>query len=1803
MEDQIKQDIEGIVQQSPAVGGPTLDMQVSQPVVDSSSIELEQPMKKDEHGLSIGWNMSPSGPQDTYVSDRRVTQDLIDAKSATSTTFVDGKAEGTVRPMDGSMGSPLFLDKTFPFPTVKPYQVDLPSLNAKVTVSTPSISKAVWDIARNTQGVPESYWDGYVYVGPEKDSAWRAFLKGGKQLISFPSDVAVGAVGYVGQGIRAIEDGFDMSNTTTYNVDTGTFSDVEDKGLGKMLVDWANEYDASKKIAYDVWDAYTDNNSLLAKFAEAFPSGATSLVTGLGAAKLLNVSSALGIFGTSYLQNLMENVELQQAMEEAGYSPTKQLLISTGVTSAKSALDSVSMGMFLRGTGNVVKQTARDAYKSFGNVLSGNLIKKPAGEAITEGIQGGIDSMAYRAITGEGDIFDTMDNVLLSALVGFGTGVAYGGATVRSEWNAVKNSKKLVDGITSDVVKNLHESKWAVVDWLMNARLFQSEADASAFVDGLIQKAPEIRNQVMKQLVIGELEKLGNNLQNNKEFATRLDKLAQAGGISEKALLDLDAKVESRLSGLKDLSASDKQFIKGLMRGVAFIMSFNGTAPSQLSVPYFRLSFDEKNPNVDGSYFDVDNNIINIDPRNVQSESPFDKYVRKDAKGNSLSIRQQRIIHEMAHYLDNVVGEGFGRYFEAYYGAIQSQFGWQRTVQIKNTAAELEDHGIHRQDPKPKTASPTHVGQTTEYFANALERAAQNTAEKAFGMRGVPATFVQYANLMLNGMNQIGAANEAVEMYLDSIRESVKQNGELFQELIRLQLKKMKKEAKGETDADKSKQIMFGALRLQSKLKRFLDADVTNPEEAGLSSEELMAVVQVLQGYLGKSDLNVAKKAFEGVDTTSLVDKARAYISEAYKEEEQQQETKDDSKKSEEVADDNLDEEPRKILRRSANLKYVAEDARLENLPDNVIDSLDKLLSNEEWPWASRFTGVLEDDSPVIAETMGDLRQVMIEAVSETERFENDSTLNKATQHVDGLLAQRGIKVGEDFSSDNVLRRTAKLLFPEPEVSVDESTSDVVKFLSDDFEERKALIEKTLGTNETPNKTFDSWSVRKVSGRTLEQDLTEASVRAKAYRSKAEKTPMLNKLFGTNMAGNVDMMLQAVGGQEYVDKYGITYARGQADQYKRSQGSLLETEIKKILVGKNGNPNSLSADAKFREFMLRSKMKSIEAEQINAADPATTEKVMLSPLEVMSIYATLKQDASKANLRIDKQYLGKARQLVSQLSKEQIAVAEAILKNLHEQWPAINAAIAEELGYNKYDTVKNYMPLYDAFYSEFKGNAPTALRNRSIEAEREMRPIVAVDMMQVFDSYTSMAGRTLSGFRGKTARLRNMLRLNPEEDFGTAPLDAEQMVTFADMRAKSSQLYSSFEHVLGEQGARNLVQALDDLLTPSISEGPVVSNAFDAGVSTIVSNAIAMNFLSWPKNFISNLTAAWGSCPNYFNYLMKTFGDLVGNIKETRRLVPQIEERFGGRSIDERLNAINATNGGLMALMVGKPKFYQYTKNKPRLMNAAVATAVAAGLFKKAGLKAFMHNGDAMGLAIGLTPMRLYLQEQGLSDKEVAQQIGKKVEELVSTSNVAIDPNSVRAAKRSPFGGLLMFTKDVQVKGQNIARTFMNAHRGEVAWSKAAGDIATIMLSLLAFSMISGGYWDALSDDDKVREDAMNAMIRDTIQTMFGLVSPIAGLASSVATYAAGVSGPSGLSTPAFVFMNNFVKDMKNGEVVDAMIDIATVLTGAAGATRLQGEMEGMVEAFLADTVEERKQAIMKAVGYSENMAKKRAGL
>lgn len=1696
MEETIKNQIESTVSASPATPSQTLDVEVQDtPVVNVSADSLEQeqivqpPLPDSDRGISMGWQRTVRGPEEIYIDDRRVTQDTIDASSVSNTTFFEGKAEGASRPLSGAMGNPLFLDTNMDFPVVKPFEVNLPSLQIKTKVDTTSVSKAAWDISRSIQGVPETYWNGYVYTGPAADTFSQSLYKGAKQATTIFGDMLMGAVGYIGQAFSMFED--DTSGIDI-DVDSGQVTESP-KSEPNVLVKAAQDYQRMKQDVMSAWNAYSDSSSFINKIAEAAPSAASSFLVSFGAAKMLNSSKLLGWAGSSALQSMAENIDLQIAMEEAGYSPTKQFLVSSGTIAGKTALDVISGGLFVPAAGAVYKQVARDAYRKLPGVMFGALIKRPSAEAATEGAQGMLDSLVYRAVTGKGDIFDTLDDTLLSALLGYGMAMTTGGVGLRSEWRNVRANKQLVEGVSNSIIQNLHQAKWEVVDWAMKAKLFKSEADASAWVDTLIDAAPEVRNRIMRDVVAGEIDKLGNNLRNNKEFNDRLEALAKAGGISEQALLDLDERVEKRLAGIKDISASDKQFIKGLMRGVAFIMSFNGTSPSQLSVPYFRFSYDANNPGVDGSYFDVDNNVINIDPRNVESESPFDKFVRPDARGNNLSVRHRRIIHEMSHYLDAVVGEGFGRYFEAYYGAIQSQFGWQRAVQIKNTATELEDQGIHRQDPKPKTASPTHVGQTTEYFANAVERAAQNTAERAFGLQGVPARFVQYANLMLNGMNQIGVVNEAVQKYLDSIQTSIKENGGLIQELVRRQLKEMVNSAKKETNAAKSKEMMFGALRLQSKLKRFLDSDVTNPEEAGLAPEELLAVVQVLQGYLGKEDMKIAQKAFEGVDTDSLVDKARRYVSEAY--DEKPDESTSDGTDQAVAKEDNLDEEPRKIL-----------------------------------------------------------------------------------------------------------HRVGKMLFPETSEPADPVLEDAIRWLSEDSAERKAQTEKALPQSSEPNQTFESWKKQKVSGRTIDEDMTAALAQANSYYEKAKETPVLNKLFSSNMTGNVDMMLQAVGGEEFAKKYGITYARGVADQYKRTQSSALETEIKKILVGPKGETDTLAADAKFREFLLTSKIKSIEAEQINAADPNSTEKVMLSPLEVMSIYATLKQKASKADQRIDKQYLGKAKELVSKLTQEQIKVADAILKNIHDQWPSIRDAVAEELGHDKYGNIENYMPLYDAFYDEFKGNAPTALAKRSYEAELEMRPIIAMDMMQVFESYTALAGRTLSGFRSKATRLRNMLRLNPEQDFGDAPLHPDQMQTFGYMRAQSSHLYSAFEKVLGEQGARNLLAAIDGLLNPRTGEGPVVSNAFDAATSTMVSSAIAWNFLSWPKNFISNMIASWGSVPNYFHYLTKTFDNLRENIKATRDLVPQIAERFGGKSIDERLNAINATSGGLMGLMIGKPKFFQYTKDKPKLMNAAISTAVAAGLFKKIGLKAFMHHGDAMGLAIGLTPMRLYLQEQGLSDAEVAERIGKKVEELVSTSNVAIDPNAVRDIKRSSLGGLFMFTKDVQVKGQKALRDLMSARRGDMAWGKAAGDIAMIGLSLLAFSMISGGYWDAFSDDDKIKDEAVNSMIRDTIQTMFGMVSPVAGLASSVATYAAGVSGPSGMSTPGFVFMNNFVKDMKNGEILDNAIDVFTVLTGAAGLPRLSGEVDGIIEAFLADSIEERKAAIMKSVGYSENMARKRSG-
>lgn len=1706
MEDKIQQQIKAVTKTT--MLGPTgPEIQPAEQVVQEPVAPAE-----DTGFVSTGMTRTIHGPRDYSVTDTRTAtqQDEFGPVDATSL----GDTSGTTRPLDGSNGSPYYLDTQVMYPTVEPYTLHMPDLGLEFRVSTLNPFKAAYEAATRFAGVPREYYTGYYYTGPRQDTFWEATKKSVARAPGILSDVLFAPAAVGGRALQAV----------------GSLGDNQFTRASDQIGDWLTGVWATKErfgqAASQAFQLDSDKSGMTGLLAR-FPEVSASIGTAMGL-MALGVSPQVA----GFITEASVAGHIADSLEEQGFGPGEIFVRSVAGGALAGALGAGSMANYRSFTNllapasatamgrSILKRTAVDQLKRVGMAqfrqgasvaaadFAHNTLRRWANRGASVIGKGGVEfaeetaqslTQSYFSAAISPETWRTeLDNALGEGLLGLGAGLVMASPDIAAEYRMVRAEKELAKAVSEPIVRSMLEERAKLVERVVK-NTAMTQAQAEEYVDYATDHVLEDVEQKLAGMFMGEINKFSES--DKTEFSKRIAPLMEDGGFSEKQLLDLDSRVESAVAGVRSFSASDTQFLKGLFRGLANILAYAGVSPSSIRVP----TFTETETEGMRGWYDPDSNTFNINPMiNAYGVSLFDTrgIFKPDAPQNTLSPRHRAILHEFAHYMDIMVGvEGFGRFFEQYYATIRQQVGWQKSVQVRNIAEQ--SLGGDRTSPRPKTASATHPGQTTEYFAESLSRATAEQVMKAVGAKGKVADFVAYANLVINGLAQAGVISSAIREYMASIQEAVRNNSGTLKKLVESQL----------TYMSKSKSTREQALVLQGKLKRFLDEDVVTPEQADLSVEELSALVEVLNGFLGGEGIQIAKQVFDGVDIEALNAKATEYLQRTFDD--------DEAERQKEIAEQQKKE--------AMGVK--------RGRPKKDVES---------------------NDLPIFS----------------------------------------------DAPAKAMPSRATGFYVPEQEAGQDVALDEAIRFLSEDFgkEGGPSSLDYLPESPKEPNKTFTKWEGRTVAGRTLNKDLTESLDAVKEYSDTAQKTPMLNWMASTNAVGTVDMKLQAVGGKEFAEKYGIVHARGLADQYKREQGSLLEKDIKKILVGE-ADVNSMKADVEFRRFILESKMKSIEAEQINAADPSTTEKVSLSPLEVMSIYATLKQKATRANERIDKQYVGKAKELVAQLTPMQKKVADAILKNLHDQWPTVKDAINEELGERKFETIENYMPLYDAFYSEFENDVPVAMRARSAEAMHAMRPIIAVDMMQVFDSYTAMAGRTVSGFRSKVSRLRSMLRLHPEQDFGNAPLQPDQQRMLASMITKSERLHAGFEKILGKDGTANLIRDLDDLMSPNVSEGPVVSNAFDAAVSSIVSNAISLNFLSWPKNFLSNFIASWNSVPNYFSYLVQTFENLGTELKKTRDMVPAIADRFGGGAIDERLNAINTTTGGLLGLITGKPKFFQYTQDKPGLRSAAITTAIGAGMFRKLGTKVFMQHGDAMGLLIGLTPMRLYLESQGHSDAEIADIIGRRVEQMVSTSNTAVDPKAVRSAKRSAFGGALMFTKDVQVKGQSAMMKLMEARRGEVDAGKAGADIALIGLSLLAFSAISGAYWDLGSEDEEVKEAATQAIVRDTIQTLLGMISPIAGLASSTATYALGYSGPSGISTPAYTFTNNFVRDIKNGEIVDVMTDLAMIFTGASGLPRLVDEGTGFVEAFLADTIEERKAAIMQAVGYSENMAEKRAGL
>lgn len=877
MEEKIEQQIKDIT--NTTLLGPTgPEMQpVEQPAVAVQE-DVEQP--EQEGFVSTGMTRTIYGPDNYSVTDTR-TEKQEDVMGPTDATVLSGSS-GTVRPLDGSMGSPYYLDTSAIYPNVEPYTLQMPDLDLEFRVSSLNPSKAAWEAATKYAGVPADYYTGYYYSGPREDTMQEALQKSIFKIPGVAADVLTWPAVVAGYGSKAVAE------------------QVGDNMLGQgadAVGDWlVNVWNTKERWGRSI-SQYSQLDSDKTGWGGLFAQAPQALAYTFGSLALMR--AGLSPTAASLMTEMTTAGYIADALDEKGYAPTDIFLRSLTGGLASSAINAAalrnysSLNSFIspiatklgqtiirkgvtdaavrygysearRAASSIATDFAHHTLRRWSNRGAATLLKGGA-EMATETAQSLVQSAFSAAISPESWRTE-LDQAIGEGVLGLAAGVAMASPDIATEFRRIRAEKDVSKAVTEPLVKALLDGRAAIINDLKQKGM--PESKAIEVVDYLTDHILEEVEQKLTEIFTGELDKFNNADQ--AEFSKRIAPLMADNGISEQQLQDLDTRVDSALQEVKSFTQSDKQFIKGLFRGMANILAFAGVSPSSIQVP----TFTEVATETEMGWYDPDTNTFNINPNiNAYGTSLFDTrgLFKEGAEQNTLSPRHRAILHEYAHLLDVAVGmKGFGRFFEQYYATIQEQFGKQTAKTVRNIAEQSMDGD--RTSKRPKTASETHPSQTTEYFAQALSRATAQRIMKAVGAQGKVADFVAYANLVINGMMQIGTTSEAITEYMGSIQSAIQSSSKILKQLVQSQLDYM----------GRDKTTRAKAMVLQSKLKRFLDADVTSPEQVGLSADELFALTKVLKSFLGGEGVQIAQQVFDGVDTEALNAKASQYLAKTF---------------------------------------------------------------------------------------------------------------------------------------------------------------------------------------------------------------------------------------------------------------------------------------------------------------------------------------------------------------------------------------------------------------------------------------------------------------------------------------------------------------------------------------------------------------------------------------------------------------------------------------------------------------------------------------------------------------------------------------------------------------------------------------------------------------------------------------------------------------------------------------------------------------------------------------------------------
>lgn len=750
---------------------------------------------------------------------------------------------------DGSEGSTLFFEPNYQ--PVVPYDID--TRFGTVKTDTLDRNKLTWQIAVNQKGYPDADWMGYLKV-PDigRESIWSKALTG---LVGFaaqmPNLIAQGTYNVGSMVLRS-------PATLLGNVLKGT---VVGDTLGAISDNFVNLENA-------VNDYFNKSNSGISQYFTGDPTD-TSLrntVSKAIPAAMLTVGAGMAASNPKALFTVLNFAGANQMREDAlqyGLSPLASDAFALGGAGLMSKLDMLGYESMI-GVGSLAARGAIEYLRQLEKGFGYRLAKTIGREATSLGVEAATE-MGQETIQG---FFDPefrdnpTDRLAVAGIAAFGAKAVTLPASLR--YAKAQDQAKLAKamGLASELAVVRQAGIDLVDGWVKDGKLPAEMRDA--VVDDLIKNAPDIVVGHIQEGIVGQLDKIP--LETRKQFAKQLSSL-DAKAVSKQQFDELEARVQSALETSKvKFSEEDANLIKGIMYGVAQIrLLADGTLPSQIKIPSFititearkmgyNLSSDVAGAHIpDINAIAIKQGLADQSNKTVgDTDVPYEGLANQDVTSRS-SLKTEVILHELAHYLDRQVGDGYGEFLQNYYAAIKQVFGEARAESVEEEATKSGN----RRNKSPIDYESTR--NTTEHFAQAVQRLGKE-AGRALGLSDSKAQqFASYANVMLNQMNAFVKgkspveAETAIDRFQDSLNEVISANNRVLDELIQA----------------------YGTEELQQAVRDFM-----NQKEYGFGDflaqrEMLQDLYDVVDSFMDKAGMQKVSSIFDGVSPQSFVERGQ----------------------------------------------------------------------------------------------------------------------------------------------------------------------------------------------------------------------------------------------------------------------------------------------------------------------------------------------------------------------------------------------------------------------------------------------------------------------------------------------------------------------------------------------------------------------------------------------------------------------------------------------------------------------------------------------------------------------------------------------------------------------------------------------------------------------------------------------------------------------------------------------------------------------------------------------------------------